>query len=78
MGYPLAPTLDNVFFCLPRTKNWLELCPLEYRPFYYQSKGFSRSYLGPLSLQTRTKYGKSLRGILNCCKLKIVLRVKTN
>ena len=29
-------------------------------------------YLGPLSLQTRTKLRKSLKGILNCCKLQIV------
>ena len=28
-------------------------------------------YLGPLSLQTRTKLSKSLKGILNCCKLQI-------
>ena len=31
-------------------------------------------YLGPLSLQTRTKLKKSLKGILNCCKLKIVFK----
>ena len=31
-------------------------------------------YLGPLSLQTRTKLRKSLKGILNCCKLLIVLK----
>ena len=35
-------------------------------------------YLGPLSLQTRTKLRKSLKDILNCCKLKIQLKVKTN
>ena len=29
-------------------------------------------YLGPLSLQTRTKLSKSLKEILNCCKLQIV------
>ena len=28
-------------------------------------------YLGPLSLQTRIKLRKSLKGILNCCKLHI-------
>ena len=31
-------------------------------------------YLGPLSLQTRTKLRKSLQGILNCCKLQIVFK----
>ena len=32
------------------------------------------SYLGPLSLQTRTKLRKSLQGIFNCCKLQIVFK----
>ena len=31
-------------------------------------------YLGLLSLQTRTKLRKSLKGILNCCKLQIVFK----
>ena len=31
-------------------------------------------YLGPLSLQTRTKLRKSLEGILNCCKLQTVFK----
>ena len=34
-------------------------------------------YLGSLSLQTRTKLKKSLKNILNCCKLQIVLKNKT-
>ena len=29
-------------------------------------------YFGSLSLQTRTKLRKSIKGILNCCKLQIV------
>ena len=33
-------------------------------------------YLGPLSLQTKTKLRKSLKGILNCCKLEIVFKRK--
>ena len=32
------------------------------------------TYLGPLSLQTRTKLRKSLKGILNCCKLQIAFK----
>ena len=32
------------------------------------------AYLGPLSLQTRTKLRKSLKGILDCCKLQIVFK----
>ena len=31
-------------------------------------------YLGPLSLQTRTKLRKSLKGVLNCCKSQIVFK----
>ena len=31
-------------------------------------------YLGTLSLQTRTKLSKSLKGILNCCKLQILFK----
>ena len=31
-------------------------------------------YLGPISLQTRTKLRKPLKAILNCCKLQIVFK----
>ena len=31
-------------------------------------------YLGPLSFQTRIKLRKSLKGILNCCKLQMVFK----
>ena len=34
-------------------------------------------YLGSISLQTRTKLRKSLKNILNCCKLQIVFKNKT-
>ena len=34
-------------------------------------------YLGLISLQTRTKLKKSLKKILNCCKLQIVFDNKT-
>ena len=34
------------------------------------------SYLGPLSLQTRTNIRKSLKGIFSCSKLKIVFKSK--
>ena len=34
-------------------------------------------YLGSITLQTRTKLKKSLKNILNCCKLQIVLKNKT-
>ena len=35
-------------------------------------------YLGPLSLQTRTKLRKSLKGILNCCKSQIAFKSQNN
>ena len=34
-------------------------------------------YVGSISLQTRTKLKKSLKNILNCCKLQIVFKNKT-
>ena len=34
-------------------------------------------YLGSILLQTRTKLKKSLKNILNCCKLQIVFKNKT-
>ena len=35
MGCPLGPTLANVFLVY-HEKNWLEPCPLEYRPLFYR------------------------------------------
>ena len=33
-------------------------------------------HLRPLSLQTRTKLKKSLKGVLNCCKLQVVFKIQ--
>ena len=35
------------------------------------------TYLGTISLQTRTKLQQALKGVLNCCKLEIVLKCQT-
>ena len=35
MGSPLGPTLANAFLVY-HEKNWLEHCPVEYRPLYYR------------------------------------------
>ena len=35
MGPPLGPTLANAFLVY-HEKNWLEHCPVEYRPLYYR------------------------------------------
>ena len=34
-------------------------------------------YLGVISLQTRTKLQQTLKGVLNCCKLKFVFKCQT-
>ena len=31
-------------------------------------------YLGSISLQTRTKLQKSIKGVLNCCKLQVIFK----
>ena len=31
-------------------------------------------YLGNISLQTRTKLQKSIKGVLNCCKLQVIFK----
>ena len=31
-------------------------------------------YLGTISMQTRTKLQKSIKGILNCCKLQVIFK----
>ena len=36
----------------------------------------SLPYLGDVSLQIRTKLRKSFKGILNCCKLQIVIKIQ--
>ena len=35
MGSPLDPTIGNAFLVY-HEKNWLEHCPLEYKPLYYR------------------------------------------
>ena len=35
MSSPLGPTLANAFL-IYQEKDWLEHCPLEYRPLYYR------------------------------------------
>ena len=33
-------------------------------------------YLGPISLQTRTKLRKSIKGVLKCCKLQVIFKIQ--
>ena len=36
------------------------------------------THLGTISLQIRTKLRKSMKGVLNCCKLQVFSKVKIN
>ena len=35
MGLPLSPTLANIFLCF-HERNWLNRCPLEFKPVFYK------------------------------------------
>ena len=35
-------------------------------------------YLGTISTQTRTKLQKYIKGVLNCCKLQVILKIQNN
>ena len=69
-GYPL-PFIDNCFktfvdkFFIKRP----QLITVEKKTLF-----LSLPYLGEISLQTRTKLRKSLKGLLNSCKLQIVFK----
>ena len=60
MGSPLGPTLANAFLVY-HEKNWLEHCPLEYRPLYY------RRYVDDIFvLFNSAKHLKRFHSYLNC------------
>ena len=73
-------TLVQLFSC--------EFCEISKNTFFYRTPPVAASvktvpekhlflflpYRGPLSFQTRTKLRKSLKCILNCCKLQIVFK----
>ena len=51
---------------------WMTTLTVEKKPLF-----LVLLYLGSIHLQTSTKLKKSLKNILNCCKLQIVFKKKT-
>ena len=69
-GYPLS-LIDK---CFKMVVNKLIIKRPQVTTVEEKSLILSPLYLGDVSLQTRTKLRKSLKGILNCCKLQIVFK----
>ena len=69
-GYPLS-FIDDCFktFVDKLFNKRTQLIRVENKNFF-----LVLPYLGEISLQTRTKLRKSLKGLLNCCKLQIVFK----
>ena len=72
IGYPLS-FIDNCFktFVDKLFNKRPQLITVEKNTLF-----LSLPYLGEISLQTRTKLRKSLKGLLNSCKLKIVFKIQ--
>ena len=65
IGSPIGPTLANAFLVY-HEKNWLEHCPLEYRPLHY------RRYLDDiLVLFNSAEHLKRFHSYLNSCHLSV-------
>ena len=70
MGSPLSPTLANAFLVY-HEKNWLEHCPVEYRPSYY------RRYVDDIfALFNSAEHLKSFYSYLNSRHLNISLTIE--
>ena len=70
MGSPLGPTLANAFLVY-HEKNWLEHCPLEYRPLYYQR------YVDDIFvLFNSAEYLKHFHSYFNSCHLNISFTIE--
>ena len=69
-GYPLS-FIDK---CFKMVIDKLVIKCLQVTTVEKKTLILSLPYLGYISLQTRTKLRKSLKGILNCCKLQIVFK----
>ena len=65
MGSRLGPSLANTFLA-HREQNWLNSCPLEYRPLYY------RRYLDDIFLLFKSfDHLKWFQSYLNSCRVNI-------
>ena len=73
-GYPL-PFIDNCFktFVDKFFIKHPHITTIEKKTLF-----LSLAYLGEISLKTRTKIRKFLKGILNCCKLQIIFKSQKN
>ena len=70
MAFPLRPTLANSFLVYHK-KNWLEHCPLEYRPLYY------RKYVDDIFvLFNSPEHLKRFHSYLNSCHLNIPFTIE--
>ena len=58
MGFPLGPTLANVFLCY-HEKIWLQNCPSEFKPVIY------RRYVDHTFLLFRSKHIEKFQNYLN-------------
>ena len=70
MGSPLGPTLANAFLVYHK-KNWLERCPLEYRPLYYR-----RNADDIFVLFNSPEHLKRFHSYLNSCHLNISFTIE--
>ena len=70
MGSPLGPTLANAFLVYHK-KNWLERCPLEYRPLYYR-----RNVDDIFVLFNSPEHLKRFHSYLNSCHLNISFTIE--
>ena len=73
-GYPLS-LIDN---CFKRFVDKLFIKSPQLITIERKTLFLSLPYLGEISLQTRTKLRKFLKGLLNFCKLQIVFKSQRN
>ena len=67
MEFALGPSLGNAF--LDHHKHNLHILKEKVPAVERKPLLLVLLYLGTISLQTRTKLQKSIKGVLNCCKL---------
>ena len=71
MGSPLGPSLANAFLA-HHEQNWLDSCPLEYRPSYY------RQYFDDIFVLFKSSgHLKRFESYLNSCHVNISFTIET-
>ena len=71
MGSPLGPSLANAFLT-HLEQNWLDSCPLEYRPLYYQ-----RYVADIFVLFKSSDHLKRFQSYLNSCHVNMSFTIET-